>query len=139
MSNINKAKEILQNGGFTCVLTDGEKLFTSNKRGVAPLLEWYDSGNCFKNFSAADKVVGKAAAFLYVLLGVKEVFALVISKAALSVFEDYKIPVEYAELVPAIKNRTNTGFCPMESATKDVENPQKAVEVVKNKLRELSK
>ena len=64
MNKIQKAKETLENGGFTCVLTDGDRTYTSNKRGVEPLLEWYDSDDCFEGFSAADKVVGKAAAFL---------------------------------------------------------------------------
>ena len=80
--NLVYAKELLEKENFTCVLWYGEHLYTSRERGVKPLLEWLDQGLDLSSFSAADKVVGKAAAFLYVLLGVSRVYASVISEAA---------------------------------------------------------
>ena len=139
MNNLTKAKEILQNGGFTCVLTAGENVYTSNKRGVKPLLCWYESGEDYKGFSAADKVVGKAAAFLYVLLGIKEVYADVISEHALCVLKQNGVFVTYGELVPAIRNRTNTGFCPMETVTMNITDPKNAVGAIKKALEGLVK
>ena len=139
MNNLTKAKEILQNGGFTCVLLKDENEYTSDKRGVKPLLCWLESGEDFEGFSAADKVVGKAAAFLYVLLRVKAVYADVISEHALSVLKESEIKVAYGELVPAIRNRTNTGFCPMEAATLNITDPEDAVAAIKNVLVKLSK
>ncbi len=136
--NLEKAKETIKNGGFTCVLTNGEKNHTSALRGVKPLLAWFESGEDFSGFSAADKVVGKAAAFLYVLLNVKEVFAFVISQPALEVLEQNKISVSYEVKVPAIRNRTNTGFCPMEAATRDVIKAEDSVAAIKQALKDLS-
>lgn len=88
-------------------------------------------------FSAADKVVGKAAAFFYVLLKVERLYAAVISKHALEVLEFYGVPVEYGELVDAIKNRKGDGFCPMETAVLEINEPDEAVAAVLRKQEEL--
>ena len=61
-------------------------MLTSTERGVKPLLQWLDGENRVKGFSAVDKVVGRAAAFLYVLLEVKEVYAGVMSEGAAHYF-----------------------------------------------------
>ena len=122
--------------GTTCALYK-DKVYTSEKRGVEPLLLWLASGENFVGFSAADKVVGKAAAFLYVLLGVERVFALVISEVAEKVLLQHNILVEYEQKVPMIRNRTNTGFCPMEQAVWEIENPASAYQAIQEKRREL--
>ena len=41
------------------------------------------------------------------------------------------------EKVDAIFNRTNTGFCPMESAVWDIDEPEKAPDAIKKKLAAL--
>ena len=81
--DLEKAKRILDSSAYTCVLIKGNEILTSSKRGVSPLLEWLDSGNSFDGFSAADKVVGKAAAYLYIFLGIKNLYTKVISNGAL--------------------------------------------------------
>ncbi len=130
------AKALLQEG-CTCALYTKAQVFRSEKRGVAPLLQWLESGENFSEFSAADKVVGKAAAFLYVLLGVKKVYTLVISEAAESVLNAYNIPVCFEEKVPMIKNRAGTGFCPMEQAVLRLSEPNEAYKAIIKKLEEL--
>ena len=64
-SDLLKAKKMLHEGGYTCVLCKSDKVYTSNERGVKPLLNWLDSNINLNDFCAADKVIGKAAAFLY--------------------------------------------------------------------------
>jgi len=83
--------------------------------------------------------VGKAAAFLYVLLGVKEIYAHIISIPALEVLGRYNIRTEYGEAVDSVRNRTNTGFCPMETAVMEIDEPNKALEAVREKLKQLNK
>ena len=80
-ADLDRAKELLSTGQYTCVLCRGEAIRTSTSRGVRPLLELLDSGKSYQDFSASDKVVGKATAFLYILLGIREIHAQVISKA----------------------------------------------------------
>lgn len=121
--DLSKAKELLQQGGYTCVLCKADQVYTSTRRGVAPLLAYWQEGLELKDFSAADKVVGKAAALLYCLLGVRAVHAWVMSDPALQFLERHGIAASYEQLVDAIVNRTGDGFCPMETATRHIDDP----------------
>ena len=130
---------MLKSGEYTLVLFDGKMVFTDTKRGVKPLLDLLDGNTDLTGFSAADKVVGKAAAFLYVLLNVREIYADVISSNALSVLEEHQIPVVYGTLTDKIKNRAGTGFCPMETAVLYEDIPEKALDKIREKAKELAK
>ena len=133
------ARQKLSVGGFTCVLSKDGQIYTSTFRGVAPLLAWLDSGEYLQGFSAADKVVGKAAAFLYCLLGIKEVYAPVMSKSALEVLTARGIAAYYDTLAEGIINRRKTGPCPMESATRDIQDPDQALQAIRQTLEAMQK
>lgn len=132
--NTLKAKELLQSRECTCVLVKDNSIYESCERGVKPLLQWLESNTDLNGYSAADKVVGRAAAYLYVLMGIKEIYADVISEPSLAVLRKYGIKVTYGLLVNAIRNRTNTGFCPMEQATMNSDTPQEALNAIKSAL-----
>ena len=134
---MEQAKTILEQAGYTCVLRTGDKVFTSRLRGVAPLLGWLEEGAVEPGFAAADKVVGRATAYLYRLLGAKEVYAGVISNGALAVLEEAGIRTEYGERVPYIRNRAGDGMCPMEAATADSHTPEQALAAIRAKLQQL--
>ncbi len=131
-------KSVLERGA-TLVLSDGVDTVTSDKRGVKPLIELLESGRDYSGFVAADKVVGRAAAFLYVLLGVKELYAGVISKGALVVCERFGITVSYETTTDKIINRAGDGVCPMEQVTEGIADPENAYAAVKQKLASLGK
>lgn len=136
-SNTKKAKEMLNKGDYTLVLCNGnvgEAVFSA-ERGVSPLLNLIDSGKDLSAYSAADKVVGRAAAFLYVLMKIEEVCALTLSEGAKEVFDKHGVTYCYDELVPYIINRQGDGICPMEKATKDAADPDDALKRVREKLR----
>ena len=136
--DIEKAKELLNSGDFTCVLCKGETVLDSKEKGVKPLLQWLSAGEELTGFCAADKIAGKAAALLYVKLGVSAVYAQVMSKSALAVFEKHGIHAEYDTLADTIVNRFNTGICPMEQAVFDISDPDEAITAIKNRIAELS-
>lgn len=138
MNNLEKAKEILFSESLTCCFTDGERLYKSRERGVKPLLSFLEQKIDPQDLCAADKVVGKAAAYLYILLGIKCIYADIISEKALEVFERFSVDVSFRLSVPAIKNRAGTGFCPMESAVADIDDPNRAFCAIKKKLAELA-
>lgn len=62
----------------------------------------------------ADKVIGKGAAALMIAGGVKEVYTDVISEAAMELFKQHTIKVEYDKRVANIINRRGDGICPVE-------------------------
>lgn len=132
------AEEILNKEHCTCVLCRGDDKHIATHRGVKPLLDWLDSGADFNGFSAADKVVGNAAAFLYVLLGVKAVYARVMSVAAARTLKDNAIEFKCDEIAEGIINRSGDGNCPMEESVKGITDPAKALEAVRAKLKELT-
>lgn len=136
-NDINKAIELLNEGNYTCVLCKGDILYTSTQRGVKPLLDWLDEKVDLKGFSAADRVVGKGAAFLYVLLGVKAVYAHVMSDEAIQILTENGIKQKCDVSVKNIINRAGTGICPMEKATREISNPKKALQAIKQRLAEL--
>ena len=135
MNDLERAKDILQSGSYTCVLCKNDTVHTSNHRGVRPLLELLETD--VSGFCAADKVVGKATALLYCLLKVRAVHAQVISKAALQVLQNSPIAVTWDSQVDYIKNRAGDGRCPMEQATDGIDDPQEALLAIQKKLKEL--
>lgn len=139
MTALDQAKNSLLKGEYTCVLSNGEKELFSTKRGVKPLLEWLDTGEDFSSFYAADKVVGTATAFLYVLLKVQGVYARVISKRGVQVLKNNAIFVEYEDVVENIINRKGDGICPFEEAVLQETDPEKAYEIIKRKIEEMTK
>lgn len=139
MNNLEKAKNILSGSEYTCVICNDTYVHTSTLRGVAPLIKWLDSGMKLTSYSAADKVIGNGAAFLYVLLNVREVYAGVISKSAYKTLTQNNIPVQYDVMTEIIRNRSNTGQCPIEAAVSGITEPSEALSAIRNKLEDLKK
>lgn len=135
---LDKAKMLLRKTGSTCVLCGNDVVLTDNRRGVRPLLDLLDGNSSVVGFAAADKVVGKAAAYLYCILGIGSLYAGIISAPALEVLEGRNIPVEYDTLVPSIRNRTGDGPCPMENAVLHISDPEEALVAIQNTLARLS-
>jgi hypothetical protein len=137
--NLEKAKMLLVKTDSTCVLCNGQIILTDKRRGVRPLLDLLEGDANVAGFAAADKVVGKAAAYLYCLLNIKCLYAQVISQPALDVLTKTGIQIEYGQLVPAIQNRTKDGFCPMESAVLKINTPEEALRAIYDALEQLKK
>lgn len=138
IKDLNQAKEILSAREYTCVMCRGDEVYTSTQRGVKPLVVWLESGKDLKGFCAADRVVGKATAFLYVLHGVKAVYAHVISRSALQVLTEHHIETEYRTRVDHIINRQGNGICPFEAAVLDVVAPDAAYKTIRKKMKEMN-
>jgi hypothetical protein len=139
MTNTEKAKALLRAEGLTCAVCCGDAVYKSTDRGVTPLLRWLDEGTDLHGFSAADKVVGAGAAYLYVLLGVAELYAEVISDAAVKILTRFGVFADFGTCVPYIQNRAGGGGCPIEQAVADATDPQDALARIRKRLAELRK
>ena len=129
--SLEKAKSLLLTSASTIAVVSNGEVFTSQERGVKPLLHLLtDKKGFLKGASVADKVIGKAAALLMVLGEIKEVHTLIISEPAIKVFEKYNIPCFYDKKVDRIVNRTGDGLCPMETLCLYVEKPKEAFEKI---------
>jgi len=140
LNNLEQAKKILLDNDFTCVVIDDNEMRTSTFSGIRPLIQFLEvSEDAFKDASIADRCIGRAAAFLMLHGGVKEIYAKMISDHALVLLEEQGVPVEYDVKVPYIINRTQDDMCPMEKTCLLISDPKEAYIALKAKLKELSK
>ena len=137
MNNLQKARSLLESGNYTCVMCKEDSVYTTTQRGVAPLLNWLEAGIDLRDFSAADRVVGRGAAFLYCLLGVKEVHARVMSNPAAEVLRVYGISASADTYVDGIINRAGTGPCPFEAAVMHIQKADEALVAIRAKRRQM--
>ncbi len=134
MIDFLKAKKLLIDD-ITLVLVKDDQVITSEKRGISFLLSLANE-NKYQGYSAADKIVGKAAAFLYVIMQVENVYGETITKRATEILRQANINVEYKILTENIINRTNTGLCPMELIVLNIEDKEEAFMALKKKINE---
>ena len=137
MTDLQLAKSKLS--GHTLCLAKGGSLIVSDKNGIAPMLDLIEEGVDVRGYSAADLVVGKAAAILFVKGGIKEVFAKTLSLSGKGILDSHGINYEYETLAEKIINRAGTDICPMEKALKDTLDIEEGYLILQNKRREMAK
>lgn len=137
MTDIEHAKQLLTDARYTCVICRSDDIHKSEKRGVAPLIELLDNKADVRGYSAADKAVGKAAAMLFVLLGVSEIYAAIMSRSAKKILDEYGIKYSCGEEVEYIINRKKDGMCPMEKAVMDIDDPAEAPKKIKETIEKM--
>lgn len=133
---LQRAISLLERG-YTCVLCDHDRVLTSKKSGIQPLLERLESAELLDGLSVADRIIGKAAAMLLLTMGVTEVYGSVMSRAAYALLTERGVEASYGELAPCIRNRKGDGPCPMEQAVADLTDPADAPAALRRKLAEL--
>lgn len=115
--------DLLHCEGCSCVIRNGEQVRTFWERGVKDLYTLYTADSqLLSGADVADKVVGRAAASIMILGGVRRVYADTISQLALELFAQNNVEISYNQVVPYIINRAKTDLCPLERATKDLES-----------------
>ena len=121
MSNLDKIKEILHDKKAALVVcySNGEirEYYQNRVKDIKEILK--ENNKALENAIVADKVIGKVAASLLTVAGVKETYTDVISELAIPVLEDNQVKYEFKEKVEYIKNNDNTGMCPMQNKYKD--------------------
>lgn len=131
---IMEVKNILQNK-FTCVIVcNSKRVYSSEQSGIRPLISAFDSGIDMRGGIAYDKIVGKAAAFIYVALGVAEVHAEVMSVTGQEVLKKHGIVATAEVITEQIVNRQGTGICPMEQAVSNVSSVEQAVNALRSAI-----
>ena len=134
-NDFKKAKEEFFKGKYTLVLCKNEDIIASDLTGIRPLIKLIDDKKECKGYSAADKIVGRAAAFLYTLLEIKNLYGEVMSKGAIEILKKVGINYEYKTLTDFIENRQKNGICPMDDAVKNINDAKQACEAIRNKIK----
>lgn len=103
------------------------------QRGVQDLLELIQTEpNRLKGAVCADKIIGKAAAALMVVGGVKEVRTNIICEEGKELLEQNGVKIVADEVVPMILNRDRSGQCPIDSKLNEAQTASECVEILKN-------
>lgn len=127
----NDLVELLHRGGHTLVVANGE-VRTFGGRGISDLYRLLRKDPGFlQGASVADKVVGKGAAALMVLGGVKELYADTVSDAALALLQTAPVRVSFKEQVPQIRNRAQTDCCPVEKLCRNAATAEECLSQIK--------
>lgn len=120
---------------FAAVSVKGE-LRTSTQKGIAPMMEILTTEPCFlEGAFVADRVIGKAAAFLLIKGEIAHLYAKVISIHAAEALEKNNIPFEYDKMVPYIINRTKDGRCPFEASVLEETDCERAYLTIQKNLK----
>lgn len=129
---MNKLIDILDNQNATLVIRDAQGVVhTCHGRGVSDLHHiLHHSPQWLNGAMVADKVVGRGAAALMILGGVKQLHAALISEQAIDFLEKAHVKFSCGKRVPAIINRAGTGLCPVETLTAHCTTPQEVLPLI---------
>ncbi len=119
------------------VIRENKIVNIEHASGIAPILRMYESG-MLEGAVVVDKIVGRAAACVMSLGGVRACYACTVSEGAVSHLKKHGIAVEYDQCTEHIVNRRGDGPCPMEDAVKGIEDEEDAYRAIKARLAELS-
>ena len=128
---MNELIETLHAEKCSCVIANGTDIRIFRQRGVADLYYLLTHEPQFmRGACIVDKVIGKAAASLLIKGGIGQVYADTISTPALSLLKEHTVPVTYGTETHHIENRTKTGWCPLEQASRDLQSAKEIFPVI---------
>ena len=124
----------------SCIIHNNGATRTFHERGVKDLHRLLtQEPEILSGASLADKVVGKGAAALMIAGGVKWVYADVISQAAMELFEQSRVDVQYGKIVPNIINRTGTDICPVEKLCRNCKTAEECLPLIDKFITEMNR
>lgn len=134
-SDLRLAKLILHRSNLNLVIVKkGKVVFETGAHGIRGFLLAIEKlGKALVGSSVADRIVGRAAAFLCAYGKVASVHAVTISEEGVQILRKNNIPYEYENLVPNILNYDRTDVCPFEKLTAGLVNPKEAYLKLKRK------
>ncbi|QSX05142.1 DUF1893 domain-containing protein [Sedimentibacter sp. zth1] len=130
MNNNKLARETLyiENKKIVIVKNDSV-IYKSDDSGIKPLFFAFRTlGEKMNGCYCADRVVGKAAAWIYQEAKIKELYCDIITKKAKLILENEGILVTAIEVIDYIKNRDKTDMCPVEKIAKNETSFEKLME-----------
>lgn len=127
--------EILRREKCSLVVKNHGIVTTYSKPGVRDLEHLLDHDpEMLDGATIADKVIGKAAAAMVVVGGVKELYAEVMSKKAIPFLEEAGIAYTYGTLVDTIKEEGDR--CQLEKISAPATTPEETVALLRTHFEE---
>lgn len=137
---MKKLIDILDREGCSLVIRHNDVEQCYRQRGVADLYDLlHTTPDVLQGAVLADKVIGKGAAALMVLGGVRQVYAHVLSQPALELLQQAGITVTYGQCVEHIINRAGTDWCPVEKLCHHVSTAEECLPLIEKFIQEIRK
>lgn len=122
------------------VIRDGKIVYRDKGNGVKPIMKILETDRALlRGALVADKLIGKAAAMLLSMGGVKSIYGNTMSRSAEEYLERKGIFYDYGRCIQVVSNRTGDGICPLEKTVADLEDEQEAYEKLKATIAQLMK
>ena len=141
MSKLSRAINALySNGGCSLAVAAADgSLTTYSQQGVRDLMYLLDNEpQRLADAVIADKVIGRAAAGIVALAGVRQLYAAVISDKAIPVLEDAGIDYVWGQRVRAIVIPKGDNRCPLEQITANEHSPAEIVAAMRHHWQQLA-
>ena len=128
MQDLERARLRLREKNISLVIVkNGKVIFETESHSIKDFLEAYELfGKELAGSSIADKIVGRAVAFLCVYFQVSAVFAVIISTEGVRVLTDNNIFYQFEKCVPNILNQKRNDICPFEKLALTSATPEEA-------------
>jgi len=125
MEDIELARSLLEEEKWNLVIAkEGQVLFSSRERGVAPFFQAVQSiRGSLHNAAMADRIVGLAVAMLCLHGRITSVYASIASQGALDMLKGQGVPITSKSTVPYISNYDGTDLCPFEKLAGSCQGP----------------
>ena len=134
--DMGAARDILSKTDCSIVVVKNANILTKKQGdGLRPILEAIDElREDMQGSIVGDRILGKASALLCVYSKVKGVYSPQATKTAVAVLIRAGILSQTEETIPYIKNRDGDDLCPFEKMLVDVNSPDEAFKILKEKV-----
>ncbi len=137
MTDAELARSALK--GHSIALCRNGEIIVDDGRGISPMMKFIGAGMELSGYSAADVIVGKAAAMLFVKAGVVSVHGSTMSKAGKAYLESHGVSCTWDTLTERIINRAGTDICPMEKAVAEISDAEAGYAALKRRIEEMKR
>jgi hypothetical protein len=134
--DLTLAKETLSKSDCSIVVIGNGKIWKKKTgEGIRPILETIDEmGGDINDSVIGDRILGKASALLCRYAKAKGVYSPQGTKTGIALLIMGRVPCQVDELIPQIMNRSGDGPCPFEKMLKDIDSPEEAYKILKEKV-----
>lgn len=136
INDLKLAREVLSTTDCSIIIISNGKIWKKKKgEGLKPLLETIkEMGEEINDSVIGDRILGRASALLCRYAKAQAVYSPQGTKTGIAILIMGGVTCQVDELIPFINNRAGDGLCPFEKMLRDIESPEEAYNLLKQKI-----
>ena len=134
--DLELAREVLSTTDCSIVVINYGKIWKKKTgEGIRPIMETIEEmGEDIHGSIIGDRILGKASALLCRYAKAQGVYSPQGTKTGIALLIMGGVPCQVDELIPHIMNKNGDDLCPFEKMLKDVDLPEEAYKILKEKV-----